>query len=101
MKDQRLPLRFPGQRKSRSPRKLKPATKGCPRCENMLNRRIYVDDLGGLGNGCYDSLPPEQCKHRGRTYKLNGLLTMVLCICCLRRLMRRSNIAVRLVRKRN
>lgn len=99
MKEQRPPLRFPAQRKSRGPRKLKPPTKGCPRCENMLNRRLVVDD--GIGGCSYDKLPPEQCKHRGRPYKLNGLLTMVLCICCARKIMRGTSITLRQVRTKS
>ncbi|HEV2709124.1 MAG TPA: hypothetical protein VGU67_02825 [Edaphobacter sp.] len=98
MKEQRPPLRFPAQRKARGPRKLRPPTKDCPRCENMLNRRKSVDD--GLGGGTYAKLPPEQCAHKGRPYKLNGLLTMVLCICCARKIMRKSNITLRQVRRK-
>jgi hypothetical protein len=98
MKDQRPPLRFPAQRKSRGPRKLKPATKGCPRCENMLNRRLWLMDADG--NGCYGKLPPAQCTHKGRAYKLNGLLTMVLCICCARKIMRKANVTLRQVRSK-
>jgi hypothetical protein len=98
--DQRPPLRFPSQRKARAPRKLKPPTKDSPRCENMLNRRAHWDD--GLGGpGCYDKLPPEQCNHKGRPYKLNGLLEMVLCICCAHKIMRKANVSLRQVRKKD
>ena len=96
--DQRPPLRFPAQRKARAPRKLKPPTKGSPTCENMLNRRLVVDD--GLGGCSYDKLPPTQCTHRGRTYKLNGLLSMVLCICCARKIMRKANVTLRAARRK-
>jgi hypothetical protein len=94
--DKRPPLRFPAQRKARAPRKLKPATKDCGVCENMLNRRIRLDD--GMGNGSYANLPPVRCTHRGRQYKLNGLLTMVLCICCINKLRKKATVTVRQVR---
>lgn len=96
MKQQRPLLPFPAQRKSRGPRKLKPATKDCPRCDNMLNLRVAWDD--GLGGRGYDKLPPKQCKHKGRTYKINGLLTIVLCICCARKIMRKKPVTIRQVR---
>lgn len=94
--DPRLPIPFPTQRKARSPRKLRPATKDCPRCENMRNRRAVVEN--GDGTVFYDALPATQCTHKGRTYKLNGLIIMTLCICCLRKIMKKSIISARIVR---
>lgn len=95
--DKRPPLRFPAQRKARAPRKLRPATKDCATCENVLNRRLLVDN--GDGTLSYDRLPPEQCKHKGRAYKLNGLLAMVLCVCCANKLRRKANVTLKLTRK--
>jgi hypothetical protein len=63
----------------------------------MLNRRLYIEG-GGDGPGNYGKLPPTQCTHRGRAYKLNGLLTMTLCICCLRKIMKKAVISARTVR---
>lgn len=94
----RPPLPFPAQRKPRTT-KLKPPTKDSPTCENMLGRRARCFDR--KGNGCYDRLPPEQCKHRGRSYKLNGLLAMVLCVCCARKIMRKANVRLREIRRKD
>ena len=95
--NRRLPIPFPKPPRVRAPRKLKPATKDCARCENMLNRRLVVEhrDGGGL---TYAPLPAIQCKHRGRPYRLNGLLTMTLCICCLRKIMKKNVVSARIVR---
>ena len=49
--------------------------------------------------GAYETLLPEQCKHKGRPYRINGLLTMVLCICCVTRIRRKATISLRLVKK--
>jgi hypothetical protein len=98
--DPRPPLRFPAQRKSRAPRKLKPPTKDSPRCENLLNRRQWVDINGDGTSGIYATRPPEQCTHRGRPYKLNGFLTMTLCICCISRLRKKSTVTLRQVRNK-
>ena len=92
----RPPLPFPAQRQPR-PLKLKRPAKDSPRCENLLNRRLYVEHRMG-GAGSYQKLPPTQCTHRGYRYKLNGLLTMTLCICCLHRLRKHSNLSARTVR---
>ena len=93
----RLLLPFPAQRKPRSVA-LKRPTKDSPRCENLLNHRQWIDLNRDGSPGTYSKLPPTQCTHRGYTYKLNGLLTMTLCLCCLRRLMKTHNLSARTVR---
>lgn len=96
--DRRPPLRFPAQRKQRAPRKLKRATKDCGQCDNMLNRRMFVEV--GDGRVEYEATLPTRCKHRGRPYKLNGLLTMTLCVCCITNLRKKATVTVRPVRKK-
>lgn len=98
--ESRPPLHFPGQRKARAPRKLKPATADCPTCENMLRRRLWVDINGDGTSGIYVNQPAEQCAHKGRPYKINGLLTMVLCVCCANKLMKKSVVKLRTARRK-
>lgn len=70
--------------RSARPRKFKRPTADCAVCDNLLRRREG---------------PMERCTHKGRTYRINGLLTMVLCICCARRVLRAGNVRLRLVAK--
>ena len=89
----RQPNLFPKQSTRRNKaRTLRRPDRDAPICENMLRRRVLED-------GMYTRLPSVQCTHRGRKYTINGLITMVTCICCLRRIIKKSKCSVRLVRK--
>lgn len=63
--------------------RFRPATKGCARCENML-AHTFIEE------GRRVKLPPSRCEHRGRGYLINGHLYMVLCICCVKSMMKRA-----------
>lgn len=74
MKPKQLKLLKSFHRKRRE-RPLRPATKDCAQCENMLGHFTNTD--GGRFR-----LPATRCQHKGRPYTVNGFLKMVLCICC-------------------
>jgi hypothetical protein len=63
---------------------LRRPTKGCPQCENLRGH----SNLDAEGRRYV--MPPTQCAHRGRPYVINGTFRMVLCVCCARRLRKRS-----------
>jgi hypothetical protein len=63
--------------------RLRPATKACGRCENMIGHSYVVE-------GKRVRLPTTQCEHKGRGYVINGFLYMTICVCCVRRLKKRA-----------
>jgi hypothetical protein len=75
---------FRARRKSKGHEvRLRPATKVCGRCENLLGHSVVEE-------GRRKRLPATQCQHKGRGYLLNGFLYMTLCVCCLRRMKKRT-----------
>lgn len=75
---------FRKPRKSRAKEAgLRPATKFCSRCENLLGH-------SKIENGKRVRLPSTQCEHKGRMYLLNGFIKIRLCVCCISLLRRKS-----------
>jgi hypothetical protein len=72
--------KLPTKRKSR--KKFHRPRKGDPQCQNLLRKRIVVANK-------YVWLNNVECVHKGREYAVNGI-RIVLCVCCARRLMRKS-----------
>jgi hypothetical protein len=86
-KPRQLRLLDPRPRHDKTPKLRRPLA-GFPICLQMLRKRVVVD-------GKSVALPSQQCQHRGRVYEVNGLFRMTLCVCCARRLMKRTNCTLR------